>query len=700
MISKCRGPLSPGGCFAPGQMDSQQSPPPPISSSPERTSSGSLKQKETVPSPPSFPRRCTRHQIAVTPVNAWQSLPATVSHSSSSSQGATNGAFSTDSYEQILGFDFDIASTLTEEKQKLRGTNNRRCTPSKLLKVAPSPVTTNIQDEKQTEDSVNFKWSKKIEFEGARHLLLWAFIASFPDQQKREMASISLSRSTNSVKEAKDNEFNEEDVVDDILYKSSEELEDIVLDAVTDKKRQKLLEPFFQSDTASHGNIETAIRLMCKADPDICTYILQTICPNALFKDISKDKMDVMRKKVMGTALELFAGLALKYRKATLRDYIKEEYLEKLGRYQGSDIAVGPIHVNCQVEGCYISGAPKCSIFHMVEKDNKRLREALLKQAQAVRAAPETANELADTLIMHMKNDKAFDLLIWLREFANPSKKNHFYLVQCKARADPEVDRVDVRKYISDATALQRLASQLDSLTPLLFCSTVSSYRPFLEAFNGSYQHLVSRGYVVPWLLPDICNDDEEQDLFCKVFLDAMNIDLLSETPDNTKGIAVQPKPIAKQPLPPPQSYRPIEAAVRQQKTVLRSIRRIVATVPLPPPLTAYRTATKPLKAPKPVVHKYGMATKPLRTPLASVRSVPPAARHHAALQHPNIKDGGSRPRPPSLSVQIVAEHKAKADFFGEWLADKKHRATDDAVKAIGEDASEDGSGYVSSDDE
>jgi hypothetical protein len=479
-------------------------------------------------------------------------------------------------------------------------------------KRALSTGATIRQGENANNTPESFKLSTVTVLEVARRLLIWVFICSFSDEHKREVAML-LFKST-SPKDAENNKHKEE-FEKEISLKTSKELNDMIFEASIDKERLKLLVLFVTSSRGKLGDMNTAIRMMCKAGQDMYVSILNTIFPNAAPEDIKKE-IGARRKTIMGTALELFTALAFPHRKATLRNYIEEEHQDREHRRQGHDFTVGEIYVNCRVEGCYMSGAPKGSPFHMKEEDRKRLRQALQEHARTptVNAKPELAKNLAEKLIAHMKNDKAYDLLVWMREVDNQSK-SHFYLVQCKARANPEEDNVDVRKYSVDITSLQSEARRLDCLAPLFFCSTINCCRRFLKEFNGSLHHDVSIGCIIPWLLLDICNDDKELDLVRKVFLALINMDLPTETSANNEN-APPPMPVAMAPLPPPQSLPPRSADHQESG--------IIAYKAKAPPKKAFATTSKPPSVPQSGTSRHEEARKPMAPPMRDPQ-VPPA---------------------------------------------------------------------------
>lgn len=218
----------------------------------------------------------------------------------------------------------------------------------KLARPAPSAAISIREENTNNNDIVEVKWnSKTAEFEGARRLLLLSFTKALSSKVKRELAG--------SLLKSDANDYAEEVTLD--------HLEDIIYKAAIDKQHWNVLVPFFEaSGKASLGDMETAIQIMCNADSEIFKFIRKSVDLDAegttKKQNIETEtpnvhkKVEATRKKLVGTALELFAGFALKYCIASMHDGLAEKGGEHVS-------TTSPGYNKYKMEGCYISEAPE-----------------------------------------------------------------------------------------------------------------------------------------------------------------------------------------------------------------------------------------------------------------------------------------------------------------------------------------------------
>jgi hypothetical protein len=293
------------------------------------------------------------------------------------------------------------------------------------------------------------------------------------------------------------------------------------------------------SSDGNNPDVELAMESICDKDAD--GNRMRTII-QGIGEGIDASKLGIIPKHLMGEALELFCAHVYKLRETVeLRDYLAEDRkvvyaadaIEKASQQEGhqssnddlmeidddvdssksSKSSPGRLFVTGKVKKCWISGAPSGTPFHMNEMDRTELRNALEEQGEVMEVGEEVVDDLATALCNHMRQDKGFDVLVWVQNSDGNSKnKNHFIAAQCKARSEFEA-HVDAKGYVSHAAELQIKAQPLRCLVPLLWCSNVTFQRSFNE--KGNLASFAASGRAVQWILPNICS--EEKDLVRRV---------------------------------------------------------------------------------------------------------------------------------------------------------------------------------------
>ncbi|KAL4854330.1 hypothetical protein ACK3TF_004858 [Chlorella vulgaris] len=271
----------------------------------------------------------------------------------------------------------------------------------------------------------------------------------------------------------------------------------------------KLLIAAIESSRQGGGapDAESTLRSMCTPDSTEMKGALAAVCPH----------LGITHAHLMGEALELLTAHAFLQRDVvTIRNYL----------HKGANNTT--TFVQCSVERCFISAAPKGSPFHMTDRDRDELRETLRTHVVNVKSnctgqdeEREEIEKAANLLSQHMKKDCAFDVLVCLKEVDTP-EACHFIVVQCKARSDFTA-HVDVWRYVCHANDLQKQLKKLRILAPLLWCSNVFTNHAFKSRPDPTSSGELSRnitvatGKLVAWLLPDICADDKAEGLLDRV---------------------------------------------------------------------------------------------------------------------------------------------------------------------------------------
>jgi hypothetical protein len=205
----------------------------------------------------------------------------------------------------------------------------------------------------------------------------------------------------------------------------------------------------------------------------------------------------VRRAHLLGEAFEVYAAHALTQREEfVLKDYLTPD----------------PLSHDCVVYRCFRSGALEETPFHMTTEDSEDLKSALKTQAEDCNCPAENGVKLAEHLIGHMRKDRAFDILVWLRD--TKDNRNHFLAVQCKARTRSNAS-VNAQKYLLNATDMQLCAAKLQCLTPLMWYSNVSTSRAITRERLTTMT--ADSGRVIPWLLPDLCQEGMSDELMRRV---------------------------------------------------------------------------------------------------------------------------------------------------------------------------------------
>jgi hypothetical protein len=285
--------------------------------------------------------------------------------------------------------------------------------------------------------------------------------------------------------------------------------------------------------------MELVLRSMCprpgpEAD-DLCARILESI-------DQTATNHGITSRGLMGEAFELFSALSWNQKgTADLRDYIGGG--EVVGDQQGQQQQPTGF-VSCTVERCFMSGVPRESPLRMLEEDRDDIRSAIHDQVPA--GSDQRVDAFVKALYDHMSRDHGYDVLVWLKEKKpendtgeGGTRKSHFLLLQCKARSDHEAN-VDPRAYIADTYELQHLATDLGCLAPLVWCSNVIS-----NSRLSRYEMSMSRGHVIPWLLPIICGESGAYDLLRRVGLSAVRLGMAARpVPEDTLPPRLRPHQI------------------------------------------------------------------------------------------------------------------------------------------------------------
>lgn len=349
--------------------------------------------------------------------------------------------------------------------------------------------------------------------EGGRRWLLHAFLSSFSDRSKSELETF--------IYDAGGTEGGADRPSVQDVCEAPWDHRDVLL-------------RFFGDAAGSGGDMELVLRSMCprpgpEAD-DLCARILESI-------DQTATNHGITSRGLMGEAFELFSALSWNQKGTVdLRDYIGGG--EVVGDQQGQQQQPARF-VSCQMERCFMSGVPRESPLRMLEKDRGDIRSAIHDQV------PEGSDQRVDAFVKalydHMSRDHGYDVLVWLKEKKpendtgeGGTRKSHFLLLQCKARSDHEAN-VDPRAYIADTYELQHLAKPLGCLAPLVWCSNVISNRR-LSRFDMS----ISKGHIIPWLLPIICGESRPDDLLRRVGLSAVRL-----------GTRMAARPVPENTLPP-----------------------------------------------------------------------------------------------------------------------------------------------------
>ena len=284
---------------------------------------------------------------------------------------------------------------------------------------------------------------------------------------------------------------------------------------------------FFGDAAGSAGDMELFIRSMCprpgrEAD-NLCARILESIGTTA-------PDLGITSRGLMGEAFELFSALSWKQKGTTsLRDYIDIGRREQeVGGDQQNRQQTLPGFVSCRVMQCFMSEAPRESSFRMRQEDCETICHAIRNQVSE--ELQTKAENFVDELYEHMSRDHGYDVLVWLKEevcqSTGESDKQHFLLLQCKARSDLEA-KVDPSKYIADTYNLQLLATDVGCLAPLVWCSNV-----IFDSSLSRYQMSMSRGHIIPWLLPIICGESSAYDLPRRIGLGAVRLGMALDRPE------------------------------------------------------------------------------------------------------------------------------------------------------------------------